>query len=98
MLSGWSGSTGHQAFELRVYMFLNFNAITGISGENCEYGNKEAADIFLSLMHSPTHRANILNSLYARVGVSKKWHIKYKRNTVSVFSGPTFWDKLLKKN
>ncbi len=97
VFSGWSGNTGHQKFELRKLMFLNFSTITGFSGENCEYGSKDAVDIFLSLMHSPGHRANILNRYYSRVGVSKKWHVNYKRNTVSVFSGPTFWDKLFKR-
>jgi uncharacterized protein YkwD len=43
-------------------------------------------------MHSPGHRANILDGDFARIGVSKKWHSQYGVNTVSVFSGPTWWD------
>jgi hypothetical protein len=90
LVSGWSGSNGHHGFEVRYYMCLNFS---NPSGENCSYGEKKAPDIFLQLMHSPQHRANILNRYYSRIGVSKKWHSKYKVNTVSIFSGPGWWDR-----
>lgn len=93
LVSGWSGNTGHQAFEVRYHLCLNFS---DPAGENCSYGEKFAAGIFLQLMQSPPHRANILNRYYSRIGVSKKWHSKYKVNTVSVFSEPTVIDKLSK--
>ncbi len=88
---GLKGSTGHQNFDERLAIFLNFHSPYG---ENCQYGYRDAAHIFLSLMHSPDHRRNILTPAYRRAGVSRKWHKTYKVSTVTVFGGPTIWSKL----
>jgi hypothetical protein len=94
--SGLKGTVGHQGFDKRRLATLNLNTLLpGVaSGENCEYGNNEALNIFIALMNSTGHRANILDPSYMRVGVSKKWHKIYTRNTVTMFSGPKLQDRL----
>lgn len=89
VFSGLFGSSGHQFMDIRSFITLNLLSFVpgNARGENCEYGNNEAIAIFTSLMESPGHRANILNPHYHRVGVSKKLHIIYQRNTVTMFSG-----------
>ncbi|HYF69944.1 MAG TPA: CAP domain-containing protein [Ohtaekwangia sp.] len=94
--NGLKGKTGHQYFNDRLILGLNFNTLlTGIArGENCEYGSRHAVDIFINLMNSPGHRANILNPDFMRVGVSRKHHRTFGVNTVSVFSGPKWHDRI----
>ena len=91
---GMKGTIGHQNFEMRLALFLNLH---GPYGENCQYGCRDAAHIFLDLMHSPGHRENILTPGYTRVGVSKKWHKTYGVGTVTVFGFPTFWAEMAGK-
>lgn len=94
---GLKGSVGHQNFESRLIASLNFNSLqAGIaSGENCEYGSHDAIDIFEGLMNSTPHRSNILNPDFMRAGMSRKYHKKYRHNTVTMFSGPKLFDWVL---
>lgn len=87
--SGITGHTGHNFFDLRALITLNLLAFTpgNARGENCEYGSKQAIDIFTNLMNSPDHKANILDPGFYRVGASKNFHFGYGRNTVTMFSG-----------
>jgi hypothetical protein len=91
--SGLAGSTGHQLLAFRVLMGLNFTSIfTGTYGENCEYGSRKAIDVFVGLMNSQGHKANILSNKYHRVGVFHTFHLSdYNKNTVTVFSGRKLW-------
>lgn len=95
--SGIKGSTGHQNFNDRLLLSLNFNTLRPLitSGENCEYGSRSAINIFEGLINSAPHRANILHPDYMRVGVSRKHHKKYGYNTVTMFSGPKLQDWVL---
>jgi hypothetical protein len=91
VMSGISGYSGHKAFEARTGLFLN---VSNTFGENCSYGPNSSIGILMGLLYSPGHRANILDPDYLRVGVSKKFHRVYRRNTVSVFSGKKLIDKI----
>lgn len=94
LVSGFTSYEGHRGLKLRLRLFLNFN---GTYGENCDYGPRNALDIVMDLLIDEGipglgHRENILSERYYRVGVSKKWHYRYRRNTVMDFSGKKFLD------
>lgn len=84
VISGIVGSCGHQGFDARMLMTLNFRT----RGENCSYGYSKGIDITLQLLNSPPHKANILDKSYTRAAVSKFLHVKYGWNSVTDFSGP----------
>jgi hypothetical protein len=94
--SGISGHVGHAHLNSRLALGFNLNCfLSGIaSGENCDYGNRNAIDIFVHLMNSRGHRENIQDPRYMRVGLSRKWHRQYQYNAVSVFSGAKLQDRI----
>jgi len=60
--------------------------------ENCDYGNKKASDIAMSLLIDEdikdlSHRKNILNPVYRYIGVSIQPHKGYEWNCVMDFGG-----------
>ncbi|OFY66421.1 MAG: hypothetical protein A3H98_09220 [Bacteroidetes bacterium RIFCSPLOWO2_02_FULL_36_8] len=94
LISGITSYEGHRGLKLRLRLFLNLN---GTYGENCDYGPRNALDIVMDLLIDEGipgvgHRENILSEKFYRVGVSKKWHFQYRRNTVMDFSGKKFLD------
>ena len=89
VISGVTGSSGHQGFSTRMILFLNLNE----NGENCSYGYFKAIDVTLQLLNSAGHRHNILNEDFARMAVFKFPHIKYGWNSVSTYSGAKYIDQ-----
>ena len=83
VVSGLVGMEGHQAFDLRMNLFLNLST----TGENCSYGYFRGLNVALQLMNSPPHCANILDEEFSRTSVSKMPHIRYGWNAVNTFSG-----------
>jgi len=94
--SGFLGMEGHQGFEARMNLFLNWNA-SGVS-ENCAYGYFRPLKSVLQWMNSGGHCSNILNENSSRVGVAKMPHIGYGWNTVNTFSGPKFFDIMIRNH
>ncbi|AGK97000.1 CAP domain-containing protein [Clostridium pasteurianum] len=52
-------------FDMMKKFGINYTA----AGENIAYGQKTPSDVMNSWMNSPGHRANILNSNFAEIGV-----------------------------
>ena len=95
--SGMSGGTGHYGFNFRLKLFSPLNAY--FTGENCEYGSKQALDIAVNLLvdfgvPGLGHRKNILDENFVRAGVSSFYHSQYRTNSVTDFSGPNMRDLL----
>jgi len=88
-ISGMIASEGHQALAFRNAFFLNIAGFLPRNsyGENCEYGSYKAIDVFISLLNSSAHRANMLNREYYRVGIAQFPHWEFRWNTVTVFMG-----------
>jgi uncharacterized protein YkwD len=88
--SGKENTVGHGNFNQRIKVIKN--QYNGYLAENCDYGNKKAFDIVMSLLidediPSLGHRKNILNPKYRFVGVSIKPHKGYEWNCVIDFAG-----------
>lgn len=82
--SGKKGTVGHQNYTKR-YKAVNDEFVT--TGENCDYGNNEAIDIFFSWLidegvSNLGHRKNILDPEYSHAAVSVAEHKKYSVNAV----------------
>jgi hypothetical protein len=92
--SGFLGMEGHQGFEARMKLFLNSDYI----GENCFYGYFNPLKTALGWMNSSGHCSNIVNKDFSRVGVAKMPHIGYRWNTVNTFSGPKFFDIMIRNH
>jgi len=89
LVSGISGTTGHQELGLRMRLGLNWNMVYG---ENCIYGHENQYDMIVGWIESSGHYQNLVNQGYYRVGVSGFWHSKYGNNYVQVFSGKKLFD------
>ncbi len=101
---GEKGLIGHNGFENRAKKYLNGKF--GMTGENCDYGNEYAIDIFMSLLidqdvPSLGHRFNLLTYDFTSVGISIQPHKKYGVNCVmdfgydiSLYKKKTFLEKL----
>ena len=102
---GEKGLVGHNGFDNRIKKFLNGKFV--MTGENCDYGNEYAIDIFMSLLidqdvPSLGHRFNLLNSDFTSIGISIQPHKKYGVNCVmdfgcdiSLLKKKTFFEKLI---
>jgi uncharacterized protein YkwD len=102
---GEKGLVGHNGFDNRIKKFLNGKFV--MTGENCDYGNEYAIDIFMSLLidrdvPSLGHRFNLLNSDFTSIGISIQPHKKYGVNCVMDFGcdisklkKKTFFEKLI---
>lgn len=65
-----------------------------VAGENLAYGFATGSDTVLAWMHSPTHRANVLNSAYTDVGFGIAHAASYQGNTdetvvVAMYAAPS---------
>ncbi|MBL4703690.1 MAG: CAP domain-containing protein [Flavobacteriales bacterium] len=82
--SGKKGTTGHQNYSKR---FKAVSSTFSSNGENCDYGNAKAIDIFFSWLidkgiSSLGHRKNILDKEFNHAAVSIAEHKKYDTNAV----------------
>jgi uncharacterized protein YkwD len=85
--SGKRGTTGHQNYEKR---FKAVNKEFSTNGENCDYGNNKAIDIFFSWLIDEGianlgHRKNILDTEFNYAAVSIEAHKTYDVNAVMTF-------------
>jgi len=85
--SGKKGTTGHQNYSKRFKKVIDE---FGTNGENCDYGNGKAIDIFFSWLidegiSNLGHRKNILDKEYNHAGVSIADHKKFDVNAVMAF-------------
>ncbi len=85
--SGHTGHVGHKGFSKRTRGLLGkYLAI----GENCDYGNRNALDIVMSLLIDDGipdmgHRDNMLNKEFNTMGVAIRPHKTYRYNCVMNF-------------
>lgn len=85
--SGHTGHVGHKGFNRRTKGLLGkYLAI----GENCDYGNRNALDIVMSLLIDDGipdmgHRNNMLNKEFNTMGIAIRPHKTYRYNCVMSF-------------
>ena len=85
---GLQGKTGHDNYNKRLVSFTKNKFFQ--TGENCDYGNEEAIDIFMALLIDDNipgvgHRKNILDKEFNAVGICIKPHKQYRWNCVMEF-------------
>ncbi len=96
IISGITGTEGHQGFNARIFIFQPFS-FGNMTGENCDYGARKGLDIALDLLidegvPSLGHRKNILDPEFARVGGARFLHRGYTWNAVYDYSSPKWVD------
>lgn len=86
---GATGATGHDGSDgsTAQQRMNRYGAWNGLSGENIDYGNNDAAMIVISLIvddgvANRGHRTNIFNPDYARVGIAIGSHPEYRHMCV----------------
>ena len=87
---GEEGKEGHLDFQARMKPIMKrFNKV----GENCNYGETNAIDAFMSLLidwsdpENLGHRKNLMDPDFTSIGVSREAHKVYKWNFVMDFAG-----------
>ncbi|MDF2436918.1 MAG: hypothetical protein K0Q95_1294 [Bacteroidota bacterium] len=86
---GKEGKIGHENYTERISKIRkNFG---GTMAENCDYGNKKALDVVMSLLidegiKSLGHRENILDPEFKFIGTSIQPHKKHEWNCVMDFA------------
>jgi uncharacterized protein YkwD len=86
--SGIKGRTGHQNFERRLWLTMQFRKG---AAENCAYGLLHPLDIVIALLIDEGipgvgHRKNILDPKFKRIGVGFSRHKTFGTNCVQEFS------------
>lgn len=86
--SGKKGTIGHQGLDARMKTHAPGRKVYG---ENCDYGNDNALDIFMSWLIDEgipglSHRKNLLNEEFTVAGIAVLPHKKMMTNAVMCFA------------
>lgn len=71
------------------------NANWNIVGENIAYGYADGNAVSQGWWNSPSHKANILNSSFNRIGIGYAKHADGRKYYVQVFGGPNSYDPVV---